>query len=95
MNPTSSVDTAGQAAMYGGAATTGVLWGLSVSEVAVVISMIVAVLGFIVHTWAVVRKDRREAQEHAAQMAELRATHGEVHEVHSTVDHIAARVDEA
>jgi len=95
MNPTTTVDTAGQAAMYGGAAATGVLWGLSVSDVAVIGSMIVAVLGFIVHAWATIRKDRREAERHAAAMAELRSTHHEVHEVHEHVEHIEATVDRA
>ncbi len=76
MNPT-SLDTASQSAMYGGAATTGILWGLSVSEVAVFLSAFVAVLGFIVHTWATIRKDKREAERHAAAMKELRATHSE------------------
>lgn len=69
MNPNSAVDTAGQGAMYGGAAVTGVLWGLSVSDVAVIGSMIVAVLGFCVHAWATIRKDRRELEQHKAMMA--------------------------
>jgi len=69
MNPTSTVDTVGQGAMYGGAATTGVLWGLAVSDVAVILSMVVAVLGFLVHAWATIRKDRRELEHHKAKMA--------------------------
>ena len=81
--------------MYGGAATTGILWGLSVSEVAVIVSALVAVLGFIVHAWSVVRKDRRDGERHAAAMAELKSTHKEVHEVHQHVEAIEAIVDEA
>jgi hypothetical protein len=74
--------------MYGGAAVTGVLWGLSVPDWAVIISMLVAVMGFIVHAWATVRKDRREAAAHDAQMQELKATHAEVHEIHEHVEHL-------
>lgn len=81
--------------MYGGAATSGILWGLSMSDIAVFLSALVAVLGFCVHAWATLRKDRREAERHAAAMAELRATHNEVHEVHGHVEHIEAVVDRA
>jgi len=98
MNPTTTVDTAGQAAMYGGAAATGVFWGLSVSDLAVIVSMIVAVLGFIIHAWATIRKDRRELERHNAIMAAGAARGEELHEVHGHVERIEAnqsRVDEA
>jgi len=72
--------------MYGGAAATGLFWGLSVSDIAVILSALVAVAGFIVHAWATIRKDRREKEQHDAHMAELRATHAEVHEVHEHVE---------
>lgn len=91
MNPTSTVDTAGQAAMYGGAAATGVFWGLSVPDVAVIMSMVVAVLGFIVHAWATIRKDRREMERHAALMASGATTHVQLDSLQARNE----RVDEA
>lgn len=91
MNPTSQLDTAGQGAMYGGAAATGIFWGLSVSDVAVIMSMVVAVLGFLVHAWATVRKDRREMERHKALMASGVVTHAQL----ETIQARNERVDEA
>jgi len=87
------VDKSGEAAMYGGAAATGIMWGLSVSDLAVILSMIVAVLGFIVHAWATIRKDKRELEMHQATMAIAKATGAEVHLVHKQTTRIEDKLD--
>lgn len=84
--------------MYGGAAATGIFWGLSVSDIAVIISAFVAFLGFLVHAWATIRKDQREQERHRALMSAGDARGAELHEVHGHVERIEARntrVDEA
>lgn len=84
--------------MYGGAAATGIFWGLSVSDLAVILSMIVAVLGFIVHAWATIRKDRRELEHHKALMASGIITHKQLDTLQNSADKAAERherIDEA
>lgn len=55
-------------AMYGGAASSLVLWGLRVGDVAAMVSAVIALLGFAVHVWATLRRDKREAERHRVQM---------------------------
>lgn len=59
---------AADAAMYGGAASSLVLWGLRLGDVAAMVSAVVAVLGFALHVWATWRRDRREAERHRLEM---------------------------
>ncbi len=91
----STIDTGGQAAMYGGAMATGVFWGLSVSDIAVILSAFVAFLGFLVHAWATIRKDRREQEQHKAVMLSGIVTHAQLDAVQESADRIEAKVDEA
>ena len=71
------VDTPAQVAMYGGSASAITVWGLQLSELAAIISALVAVIGLIVHIWATMRKDRRAEEAHRLEMEGLRngATH--------------------
>lgn len=55
---------AGEVTAYGGAGAAIASWGFSVGDVAVVVSTIVAVLGFVLHAWATIRRDRRQADAH-------------------------------
>ena len=66
------VDSAAQAAMYGGSGGAVVVWGLQLSELAAIISAGVAILGFLVHLWATVRKDRRAEEAHRAELEALK-----------------------
>lgn len=91
----STLDTAGQGAMYGGAAATGLFWGLSVSDIAVILSAFVAFLGFLVHAWATIRKDQREQAQHNAVMLSGIVTHAQIAVVQESADRIEAKVDEA
>lgn len=102
MNPSTQLDTAGQSAMYGGAASAGIMWGMSLSEIAVLISAIVAVLGFILHTWATFRRDRREMEHHLQETEQHRqamsagAARGrELHEIHKRTARIEDKIDGA
>lgn len=66
MNPTT--DSAAQAAMYGGAATTLMFWGMNVSEWAAVISAGVALAGGVVHIWSLLQRNKREIEVHRLKM---------------------------
>lgn len=88
--------------MYGGAAASGLFWGLSASDIAVILSAFVAFLGFCVHTWATIRKDQREQamadaheareeERHEAIMSSGDTTHGQLDVIQARND----RVDEA
>lgn len=50
------------------AASTVVMWGLSVPEVAVIVSTAVAVLTFCIHVWYTLRKDARAQAAHEQRM---------------------------
>lgn len=71
-----TIDHGAQLTMYGGAGTAVTIWGLNLGEWAAVVSAGVAVLGFIVHCWAVLRKDRRE--ERRLKLEELNGRKTEV-----------------
>lgn len=58
------LEQAATAATYGGATSAAVFWGLHLSDIGVIVSVLVAVLGFAVNTWARVRSDRRERERH-------------------------------
>ncbi len=92
--------------MYGGAAASGLFWGMSASDIAVMLSAFVAFLGFCVHTWATIRKDQREARQyeaheareeerHEAIMAAGEARGEELHAVHEQTTRIESKIDEA
>lgn len=73
-------DTTAQVAMYGGAATAGTIWHLQLGDVGVIVSMLVAVLGFAVHAWALWRKDRRAQELHQLNVEALRGAKAAVKE---------------
>lgn len=77
---TKFADPAAQVAMYGGAATAGAFWHLQLGDVGVIVSMLVAVLGFAVHAWALVRKDRRAQELHQLNVEALRGAKAAVKE---------------
>lgn len=58
----------GEATTYLAAATSGVLWGFSISDLAVLVSTGVAVFGFLLHLWATLRRDRRQTEAHRLMM---------------------------
>ncbi len=57
---------------YVGATSAAFFWGLSIGDVGVIVSMAVAVLGFIVHIWLSIRRERRAIERHRATMEKLR-----------------------
>lgn len=66
------IDTAAQTAMYGGAGGGIVVWGLQLSDLAAIVSALVAVVGLLVHIWASVKRDRRAEEAHRAEMSRLK-----------------------
>lgn len=61
---------AGKYATYGGGATAA-WFGLSASEIAAVIGAIVAIAGWLTQVYFSRKRERREAEEHAARMARM------------------------
>lgn len=49
-------------AMYGGTASTILVWGLRLPDVAAMVSVLVALIGLGLNVWATLRRDRREAR---------------------------------
>lgn len=66
------VDLGAQSAMYGGAGSAITVWGLQLSEIAAILSALVAVLGFAVHVWYTLQRNRRAEETHRAEMEGLR-----------------------
>lgn len=62
------VDGAAQGALYGGATAGWVLFTLSMSEWAIAISTAIAIAGFVVHTWVLLKRHKREVDEHERRM---------------------------
>jgi len=60
-----------------GASTAAVLWGLHLSDIGVIVSMLVAFLGFGIHLWATLRSDQRAQEQHDATMELLRNGRGD------------------
>lgn len=60
----------GKVAAYGGGASAFVL-GLSASEFAAFLGVVVAVAGLLVQAFFNARRDRRDGREHQARMAQL------------------------
>jgi len=67
-----TVDTSAQTAMYGGSVSGLAAWGLQLSDVAAIISALVAIIGLVVHIWATVRKNARAEEAHRAYMEGMR-----------------------
>lgn len=63
MSVTAITDRAAEASTYVATIATVTLWGLSLSEIAVTFSALVAGMSFAVHLWASVRRDRREERQ--------------------------------
>jgi hypothetical protein len=59
------------AVMVGGAGCTMTLWGLQVSDWAVIGSLVITLLGFLVSVVMKLRHERREVIEHRARIEEL------------------------
>lgn len=57
---------------YAASTSTIVIWGLQLSEWAAIVSTLIAVLGFVVHLWAQLRRERRAAEQHDLVMETLR-----------------------
>lgn len=68
-----TVEQASTVATYGGAATSIVFWGLSLSELGVIVSAVVALVGLVVSVVMAVRRDRRERALFNLRMGELRS----------------------
>lgn len=58
--------------LYGGAATAFTLWGLHLSELGVIVSSSVAVIGLAVQVWVRWRQDKRDREFHLVRMETLR-----------------------
>lgn len=63
-----STDNVAQGAMYGGAGTAWVMFGLSINEWAVILSTAVAIAGGLVHIWVLLRKEKRDSELHRQRM---------------------------
>jgi hypothetical protein len=63
MSVTAITDRAAEASTYIATIATVTFWGLSISEIAVTFSAIVAGMSFAVHLWASIRRDRREERQ--------------------------------
>lgn len=59
-------------AMFGGSSSAVLLWGLQMSDLGVIVSMLVAVAGFVVHLHYARRRDQRAQEQHLATMELLR-----------------------
>lgn len=57
---------------YGGVIASVTLYDLRISELGVIVSALVAVLGFSVHVWITVKRNRREQELFNLQMELLR-----------------------
>jgi hypothetical protein len=66
-----STETLARAATWCGTTSAVTLWGLQVSDLAVIVSAGVAVLGFFVHVIMTMRRERREIVTHLATIASL------------------------
>lgn len=65
------IEQASSAATYVGTTAAVTLWGLSISDVAVIVSTTVAVLGFALHLWLSIRRERREKVRHTMTVTAL------------------------
>jgi hypothetical protein len=63
-----TMERGAEAGAYGGAGTATLLWGMSVSEVAVTASAIFAGLSFLVHLYFSWRRDKREQALHDLEL---------------------------
>lgn len=61
-----------EVATYGGATSAGILWGLQISDIGVIVSVVVAVLGFAVSLWFHITRERREQEQHKLIMEMMR-----------------------
>jgi hypothetical protein len=64
-------DHAAQVTTYAGASSAAVFWGLQISDIGVIVSALVAVLGFCLHVWLSLRRERREQQQHRLVMEKM------------------------
>lgn len=67
-----TTERTGASLTYGGASTALAMWGLSVSEWAVIISTLVAIGGFCIQLYHARRKEKRAQELHVAQLEGLR-----------------------
>lgn len=72
MNAARTVDHAALLTTYGGAVTSMTLWGLRLSDISVMVSAFVAILGFGVHLWITLKRNGREQELHTIHMERLR-----------------------
>lgn len=68
-----TVERGAEAGAYVGAGTATIMWGMSVSEVAVTASAVFAGLSFLVHLYFSWRRDRREQALHDVEMEDHHA----------------------
>lgn len=65
----STTELVGQTMTYGGGAGAVAAWTLSLGDVAAVVGACVAVIGLALQVWVTLRRDKREAELHRAQMS--------------------------
>lgn len=58
-------------ALYGGTASAFTLWGLNLSELGVIVSALVAVVGLGLQLYVMLRRERREREYHKVRMETL------------------------
>jgi hypothetical protein len=67
------VEKLGEVTTYSGATAAAVFWGLQISDVGVIVSTLIAVLGFGVHVWAHIRRERRDQERHRLVMEMMKS----------------------
>lgn len=72
MNPTTTNEIATNTAMYGGGGAAITIWGLGLSDIAAIISALVAVGGFVLHVIVTQERRKRERELHELTKAQLR-----------------------
>lgn len=71
MKNSAALEAIAPVATYSGATVSAVFWGLSISDLGIIISTTVAVLGFLAHIWLSIRRERRAIERHAATLETL------------------------
>lgn len=86
MLPHNAIEQSAAPVTYGAVTSTFVFWGLQISDVAAIVSAVVAVLGLLVHIWALVRKERRATEQHRLVMEKLHSASPQIDESYSFTD---------
>lgn len=73
MNIHTTLTNTTDAMAIGGAISAVTFWGLSISELGVIVSTIVAVLSLVLRSWVTFRQERRAHKEHIAKLEKIYA----------------------